>query len=147
MKRSFQAYDNEGNVVTRVRYSLNYTEDVNSAPQLLSAEKYDDLLQPCKEESEEKKANSAAVSVGKDMYKFFGFVRQGWRNVMQRFGFQRSSRNTAPTQPKVSFWKPFIQNVAPSAANSFAMSVPAYYRAIDNLVRSRNRTNSSPDYA
>ncbi|RCN53078.1 hypothetical protein ANCCAN_00627 [Ancylostoma caninum] len=59
-------YDNEGNVVATVHYLLNNTD---SAPLLLSAEKYDDLLQTCKELAEEKMVNSTEALVGNVKYK------------------------------------------------------------------------------
>ncbi|KAL6729534.1 hypothetical protein Aduo_000580 [Ancylostoma duodenale] len=67
-------YDNEGNVVATVHYLLNSTD---SAPLLLSAEKYDELLQSCKEVAEEKTVNSTEALVGKDKYKKIGFGNLG----------------------------------------------------------------------
>ncbi|KAL6729533.1 hypothetical protein Aduo_000579 [Ancylostoma duodenale] len=66
------AYDDEGNVVATVHYLLNNTD---SAPRPLSAKRYDELLQSCKEVAEEKMTNSTAVLVEKSKYKVLSFAR------------------------------------------------------------------------
>ncbi|EPB79861.1 hypothetical protein ANCCEY_01072 [Ancylostoma ceylanicum] len=102
----FTAYNDEGNVVATAHYLLNYTEEFHSLPHLLSAEEYDDLLQSCKKEPEDRTTNSAEVSVGKDMYKIFkGSKRRKVPGVFKIFRIPKVPKvprvPKAPRVPKV----------------------------------------------
>ncbi|EYC27702.1 hypothetical protein Y032_0008g138 [Ancylostoma ceylanicum] len=113
------AYDDGGNVVATVHYSLKYTGEVHPTSRLLSAEKYDDLLQSCKKEA-------AVASVEKDKYKIFGRMRRMGGGRRNNFARGRRSANIAPPPPREPFWRPLMTNIVSSAVQGAVMAGPSY---------------------
>ncbi|KAL6725786.1 hypothetical protein Aduo_007815 [Ancylostoma duodenale] len=151
------AYNDEGDAVATVHYLFNYT---NSAPQLLSAEQYDDLLQSCKEGAKDKFDNSTEVSVGKHKYKFLGFGKGKGKGkgkgILGKLvdklvpGKNRRNRDSkgngkqpeGPTRSKPSRWGSLVSKIVPSVLSNAVVAGPGY---IDAIKSSAHRTsNPSP---